>query len=84
MSVPSPHEFVARWIGENISAEGYQADGDNAEGLRLAEQCREAAAAAGFDLSNPAFKRTRLASDIAGAIERASDREAGRLASKGE
>lgn len=75
-------EFVESWVSENIHAEDYQAEGNNARANALAAQCLEAAKAEGISRTEIVKAFEDLSAFIAGEIEEAHNRKGARLAAK--
>ena len=75
-------KFIEDWIDNHVHAEGYQPEGNNSEGRRLAERCRVDATEQGFstvDLDEAAVDMIgggdNLDALMANAIEEANDAE---------
>jgi hypothetical protein len=67
--------FVESWVSENVSAQGYQANGDDSQAKALAVQCRNAASAEGISQAEMDAAFDDLTAFIAGEMEEAHDRD---------
>lgn len=76
------HTFIDGWIEDNVSATGYEPEGDGTEAKRLAAQCWRECDSAG--ISRPAVNAAvgDLVAYMADAIERVNNAEVQRLANK--
>ena len=74
--------FVEIWASKNITAKGYQPEGDNSQAKIFAAQCLMAAKAEGIPQAEIDAVFEDLTTFMAGEIEEANDREAARLAAK--
>jgi hypothetical protein len=74
--------FVEEWVSDNVHAEGYPADGDDAQAKVLAQQCRTEALEAGIPSSEIDDEFDDLVAFMSAQIQEANDREVDRLRDK--
>jgi hypothetical protein len=74
--------FVENWVSENIHAEGYPAEGDDARAKGFAAQCRAEALEAGIPASEIDDEFDDLAAFMSGQIQETNDREVERQIDK--
>ena len=74
--------FVEEWVSNNVHAEGYPTEGDDAEAKLLARQCRTEALAAGIPASEIDDEFDDLVAFMSAQILEANDREVDRLVDK--
>jgi hypothetical protein len=70
--------FVEEWVSNNVHAEGYPAEGRDAQAKALAQQCRAEALEAGIPASEIDDEFDDLTAFMSAQIEEADDREANR------
>jgi len=74
--------FVEEWVSNNIHAEGYPTEGDDAQAKELAQQCRTDALKAGIPSSEIDDEFDDLVAFMSAQIQEANDREVDRLGDK--
>jgi hypothetical protein len=67
--------FVEEWVSNNVHADGYPAEGDDAQAKVLAQQCRTEAVEAGIPESEIDDEFDDLVAFLSAQIQEANDRD---------